>query len=84
MTPHRPRRRAVRRSPAVDYDRTADQPEPGSWRQRGHPDREVVDDIEAPLGSPAAGDDSVGATDDETGAADRLLDDRPPHYGSSG
>lgn len=68
--PRRPRRRAFRASDAVDYDRTADRPDP-MLSEEGVPgdsdERVVLDEGEAE------------EIDDESG--DRLLDERPPHYG---
>lgn len=67
----KPRRRAQRTSDAPDYDRGADAPAPGAW-----------DDHEPETPAGAVDDDGPVIDDaDDKGAADRLLDDRPPHYG---
>ncbi|AWB82305.1 hypothetical protein C3B44_08025 [Corynebacterium yudongzhengii] len=68
MASPRKLRRVVRRS-AVDYDRSADTP--GSWADREPSVLNFLDGEEV-------ADDTH---DTEEGAVDRLLDERPPHYG---
>lgn len=68
----RPRRRTRRVSDASDYDRTADDPAEGAWADV---EPEVADFISGEV-------EPVIEDDHDKEAADRLFDDRPPHYGN--